>query len=242
MQVKTFGAVSLDLWHTIPLMRNEDDATNSAASLVSEDYLRWYYDTGVWNHTTFLGILCLKSVSDMWNYQEILFDLKPGLVVEFGAFNGGSALYFSTIARLIRPEALVLSVDADLSFIAPRARNDRAIRFFESSSTDPRVASEIRRLRLALPGPIFCILDSDHSKKHVLAELELLKDITRPGDYVVVEDGIINGHPVLPDWGEGPWEALAEYFDLYPDDYVRDETREAKFGWTFAAKGFLIRR
>lgn len=209
---------------------------------VCEDYLRWYYDTEVWNQTTFLGIRCLKSVSDMWNYQEILFDLKPGLVVEFGAFNGGSALFFSTIARQIRPEALVFSVDVDLSFIAPRARQETAIQFFESSSTDPRVASEIERLRLVLPGPIFCVLDSDHSKRHVLAELESLKDITRPGDYVVVEDGIVNGHPVLPNWGEGPWEALAEYSALHPGDYVRDEAREAKFGWTFAANGFLVRR
>ena len=82
---------------------------------------------------------------------------------------------------------------------------------------------------------------SDHSMKHVFLELVQLRSLTRPGDYVVVEDGNINGHPVVPDWGPGPYEALEEYFSRYPDDYRRDTEREEKFGFTFAPNGFLIR-
>ena len=69
----------------------------------------------------------------------------------------------------------------------------------------------------------------------------MLRDLTRPGDYVVVEDGNINGHPVLPDWGPGPWEAIEEYESRHPDDYRHDTEREGKFGFTFAPRGYLIR-
>jgi cephalosporin hydroxylase len=59
------------------------------------DFHVWYYGTHRWEQVTFLDVPCLKSVSDLWNYQEILTDLKPSLVVEFGTHRGGSALYFA---------------------------------------------------------------------------------------------------------------------------------------------------
>ena len=67
----------------------------------AEAYHKWYYDTEVWEEVRFLGVTTNKSVSDMWNYQEILSELGPSLVVEFGTRFGGSALYFSVIGRSI---------------------------------------------------------------------------------------------------------------------------------------------
>ena len=52
----------------------------------------------------------------------------------------------------------------------------------------------------------------------------------------------INGHPVLPQYGPGPYEAVQEYWARYPEDYVLDTARETKFGFTFAPGGFLIRQ
>ena len=57
-------------------------------------YHRWYYNRQVWRHVRFMGVYCAKSVCDLWNYQEIIWGLKPGLVVELGTYEGGSALYF----------------------------------------------------------------------------------------------------------------------------------------------------
>jgi cephalosporin hydroxylase len=95
-------------------------------------------------------------------------------------------------------------------------------------------------LRIGHPGPVFAILDSDHSKSHVLEELLLLRPLLTKGDYLIVEDSNINGHPVLPLSGEGPYEAIEEYEKRFPNDYVHD-AREHKFGLTFAPHGFLIR-
>jgi cephalosporin hydroxylase len=111
-----------------------------------------------------------------------------------------------------------------------------------SSSTDQRVSKRIRELRAEYPGPAFFILDSDHSKDHVLGEMQLLRAVTEPGDYVIVEDSNINGHPVQRNFGPGPYEAIEAYEKQFPDDYSHDSAREAKFGFTFAVNGFLIRK
>ncbi len=207
-----------------------------------EDYLRWYYDSLVWTKTNFLGVPCLKSVSDMWNYQELIAALRPALIVEFGVYQGGSSLFFATVAGLVDPRSQVLCVDLSLSKLCSAARQHSRIRWMEMSSVDPSVAQAIGEMRQQIGGPMFVVIDSDHAQKHVVAELESLRDVTVPGDYVVVEDGLVNGHPVLPGWGGGPWEAIEEYTTRYPDDYSHDTEREEKFGFTFAPRGFLIRR
>mgnify|MGYP000034540685 CR=1 FL=1 len=209
---------------------------------VFDAYHRWYYDSEVWEQVSFLGVPCLKSVSDLWNYQEIIAELQPSLVVEFGTRFGGATLYFSMVGAAVNPELRVVSVDIDHREVHAPVREDERIELLTGSSVSDTVAEQLAARRERFPGPLFCILDSDHRKEHVLAELELLRPLTRPGDYVVVEDGNINGNPVLPGWGEGPAEAIAAYFRSYPGDYRRDRAREEKFGFTFAPGGFLIRQ
>lgn len=206
------------------------------------EYHKWYYDTLVWEHVRFLGVPCYKSVSDMWNYQEIIAELRPSLVVEFGTLFGGSALFFSMIGRGVNPDLRVLSVDISHENVDPKAREDSAIRFLNASSVEAVVVENIVELQAHAPGKTFFILDSDHTRDHVLAELELLRQVVKPGDYVVVEDGNVNGNPVCPGWGEGPMEAVEAYFERYPDDYRADVERENKFGFTFAPSGFLIKQ
>lgn len=69
-----------------------------------------------------------------------------------------------------------------------------------------------------------------------------LRPVLVSGDYLVVEDSNVNGHPVLRSFGPGPYEAVREYFRRFPGDYEHDTEREAKFGFTFATNGFLRRR
>lgn len=208
----------------------------------ADEYHKWYFNTFVWKKTTWMGVDTWKSVSDMWNYQEILFDLKPSLVIEFGSNQGGSAMFFANAMRQIGTPFKVLSVDINHAPLDQAARDDSDILFVESRSTVPAIAEQIRVLKKAHPGPIFTILDSDHSKDHVLAELKLLRPLLSAGDYVIVEDSMLNGHPNLPGWGPGPYEAIEAYEKDFPDDYTHDVERENKFGFTFAPYGFLIRK
>ena len=207
----------------------------------SEEYHKWYFNTFVWRKTTWMGIDCWKSVADMWNYQEILVELKPSLVIEFGTNQGGSALFFASIMRQIGEPFKVLSVDVTHGRLNPAAGRDPDILFVESQSTVPAIAEHIRRLKSEFHGKIFAILDSDHAMNHVLAEMKLLRPLLSAGDYLIVEDSMLNGHPNLPGWGPGPYEAIEAYEQEFPNDYTHDVERENKFGWTFAPNGFLIR-
>jgi cephalosporin hydroxylase len=136
----------------------------------------------------------------------------------------------------------VLSVDIDAESVSEKTRNDRDIELLTMSSVDLKVAQRIATLRSEYPGPAFVILDSDHRKDHVLAELKLLRPLLVSGDYLIVEDSNVNGHPVYASYGPGPFEARDAYFREFPDDYKLDTAREVKFGFTFATKRLLIRQ
>jgi cephalosporin hydroxylase len=222
--------------------RFEAGSICSPTSSEAEAYHKWYYNTCVQDTTSWMGVKCQKWVGDMWNYQEILFELKPSLVIEFGTCFGGSAVFWASVMRQIGQPFKVLSVDISHDLLDPATRRDSDIMFVKSSSTVPAIAENIESLKTEFPGKIFAILDSDHSMSHVVAEMKLLRPLLSTGDYLIVEDSNVNGHPVLPGWGPGPYEAIEAYEDEFPNDYTHDRTRENKFGWTFAPNGYLIRR
>jgi cephalosporin hydroxylase len=208
---------------------------------VPDAYHHWYYDSVVWQNIHWLGVPIFKSPMDLWNYQEIVVALRPSLVIEYGTHHGGSALFFRSILDSAGIHGEVISVDV-VDTVDPRARACGGIRFVLDSSTSAAVRDVLIAAIARHPGPIFAILDSDHRADHVYDELCGLRDLLKPGDYLIVEDSNINGHPVLPDWGAGPFEAIERYEAAFPDDYLRDTARELKFGFTFAPRGFLIRK
>ena len=134
----------------------------------------------------------------------------------------------------------MLSVDVDHTHAHEKCRQHEQIELLTCSSTNYSVVvPRIEQLRQEYPGPVFAVLDSAHSKEHVLKELELLAPLLRRGDYVIVEDSDINGHPVMPSFGPGPWEAARAFMAKRPGFFTLDEERAAKFGWTAATDGFL---
>jgi len=87
---------------------------------------------------------------------------------------------------------------------------------------------------------VFLILDSDHSAAHVLRELRAHVPLLKKGDYVIVEDTVVNGHPVRPEHGPGPWEGARDYIRENPGKLIADPKRAGKFGSTAAVDGFFI--
>ena len=83
------------------------------------------------------------------------------------------------------------------------------------------------------------ILDSDHGKNHVLKELESYGPMVSPGSYLIVQDTNINGHPVAPEFGPGPWEVLDEFLPKNPQ-FNSDTSRE-RFMFTMHPRGYLRR-
>ena len=87
---------------------------------------------------------------------------------------------------------------------------------------------------------VMVILDSDHRRDHVLDELRIYKDVVTKGQYMIVEDTNLNGHPVAPEFGPGPMEALNEFLSEN-DELVQDKEME-KFYLTFNPGGYLIKQ
>jgi cephalosporin hydroxylase len=210
-----------------------------AMPIEAEQYFRWFYDTGVWKRMHYRGVRILKVPSDLWNYQEIFAEHRVEWVLETGTRHGGSALFFADLLQLNGASGRVISVDLDSGSNA--VRTHPRIDFVLGDSGSASVAQRVAAMLPAQRGTLFTILDSDHAKAHVLRELAALLPLLRKGDYLVVEDSCVNGHPVRPGFGPGPYEALEEFLARHPDVFVHDRAREAKFGFTAAPNGYLIR-
>ena len=206
----------------------------------SEDYFRWFYDTGVWKDMHYRGVRTLKVPSDMWSYQEILHERGIEWVVETGTRHGGSALYFADVLSGNGAAGRVISIDIDRD--SRMIESHPRIDFIIGDSSAESTVETVRRMLPQGRGPLFLILDSEHTREHVLRELHAFLPLLQSGDYLVVEDTCVNGHPVRPSFGPGPYEALHEFMAQHGEKFARDEMRERKFGFTAAPGGYLIRR
>jgi cephalosporin hydroxylase len=204
---------------------------------VVRDFHQLYYASRrrTWRNTRWLGTRVAKCPLDLWVYQEILFERRPGLVVETGTFHGGSALFLASMLDVIGSGRVV---SIDLTPIPDRPAHPR-IEYRTGSSVAPEVVAGVRES--IRPGErVMVILDSDHSRDHVLAELHAYAPLVSPGDYLVVEDTNVNGNPVKPDFGPGPMEAVYEF--LGGNDAFRVDDSREKFFMTFSPGGYLRRQ
>ena len=201
--------------------------------LVAE-FHKLYYDARerTWKNTTWLGVGVQKCPLDLWVYQEILFELRPDVIVETGTAAGGSALFLATVCDLMR-HGTVVTVDIEEP---PERPVHRRIRYVLGSSVSEETVGEVRD-GIAERAKVMVILDSDHSRDHVLAELRLYSKLVSTGQYLIVEDTNINGRPVRPDFGPGPAEAVSDFL-AETDAFEIDRERE-KFLMTFNPDGFL---
>ncbi len=197
------------------------------------DFNEFYYDSHAWQNTFWEGIEIQKLPSDLFVYQEIIFRKKPDIIIETGTLYGGSALF---IARLldIMNNGRIISIDIKKRELPAHPR----IKYYVSSSINPKL---IDRLKEECKGKkVMVILDSDHSKSHVLEELKLYSELVSSDQYLIVEDTNINGHPVGKDFGPGPYEAVEDF--LKSNEQFKIDTEQEKFLLTFNPNGFLIKK
>jgi cephalosporin hydroxylase len=209
----------------------------SREAWIVERFHAYYYDHGnkTWDRNTFwLGTPIEKLSMDLMAYQELLWDTKPDVLLEMGTARGGSAYYFASIFDLMgRGRVITVDIQGE-----PGRPVHPRITYLLGSSTSPEIVRQVEAL--VKPGEkVMVVLDSDHHAPHVLRELQIYSRMVTPGQYLVVEDTNINGHPVLPGYGPGPAEATAEFL-AGNKNFAVDRSRE-KFLITFYPGGWLKR-
>jgi cephalosporin hydroxylase len=195
-----------------------------------------YYDAHkygkTWGDTYWMGVKTLKCPFDMWMYHEILYKLRPDVIIECGTANGGSALFFASMFDLLG-KGRIISIDVEER--PNRPQHDR-IQYILGSSTDTSIVEMVRG-QIKPDDKVMVVLDSNHRMDHVLAELRTYYSFVSPGYHMVVEDSNLNGHPVNPDFGPGPMEALETFLKENAHFYI--DTDCEKFLMSFNPKGFL---
>lgn len=210
-------------------------------SVVSE-FHRLYYDARLfnmtWRNTWFLGHAVQKCPLDLWLYQEIMYRIRPDIIVETGTFAGGSALYIASLCDLL-DTGRILTIDIEDQRGRP---THPRITYVRGSSVATEVVARVKaEIRSSSAAPtVMVILDSDHSRDHVLGELEAYSPLVTKGSYLIVEDTNLNGHPVSPEHGPGPMEAVETFVAGHPD--FAHDTEMDKFFLTFNPHGYLRRR
>jgi cephalosporin hydroxylase len=196
---------------------------------------------------TWMGRPTIQFPQDLMAMQEIIWRVRPRLIVETGIAHGGSLIFYASMLELLGNDGLVIGVDIDIREHKRRELEAhplfKRIRLVQGSSIDPATVAEVHRLA-GDRQPAIVTLDSNHTHAHVLGELEAYCDLVHEGSYLVVFDTIIEDLPA--GWfTDRPWDkgnnaktAVHEFLRNHPR-FTIDRQMEDKLQITVAPDGFL---
>jgi cephalosporin hydroxylase len=198
-----------------------------ACGLLTEAWLKVEWSRSHWQSFSWMGLQVLQLSQDLVRLQEALVEVAPDVIIETGVYGGGSALFFSSICRLLG-KGRVIAIDIHVrpevrvAFQANPLLSDAVL--LEGSSTAPEVVARVKGL-IDPADRVLVFLDSDHSKRHVREELELYGPLVSPGSYLIVADGVME---ILADTPSGQ----ASWADDNPAAATRDFLRaHAEFAY-----------
>jgi cephalosporin hydroxylase len=220
------------------------DQAQGIASAFNEIY--WNFSDRTWLNTRWMGVETQKYPTDLFIYQEIIHETRPTLILETGTNRGGSALFMAQLGELLAGSSGssgggidIISIDITNAQRAATLPKHPRITYLSGSSVNSPAFEKLRTM-VKPDARVMVVLDSDHSAQHVAAELDAYAPMVSPGCYLIVEDTNVNGHPVYPQHGPGPWEALDRFLPAHPEFQI-DHSRE-RFMLTANPRGYLRRK
>lgn len=204
--------------------------TPQAFKIISDIWLRAGWDNKYVYTFTWLGRPIIQLPEDMFRLQELINSLRPNVIVETGVAHGGSLVFYASLCKAM-DHGRVIGVDIEI-----RPHNRAAIEshflsslitLIEGNSTDPDIVEKVRS-QIGREERVLVLLDSCHTKEHVLAEISAYARLVSPGSYVVAMDGIMEkvagGPRTQPDWSwNNPRQAALEFVAANPD-FIIEET------------------
>ncbi len=198
-------------------------------------------------HFKWMGRPIIQYPQDIVATQELIWEVKPDLIIETGIAHGGSLVLSSSILELIGGDGQVVGIDIDI-----RPNNRKAIEehpmfkritLLEGSSICEDIAAQVRSLA-AGKKRVMVFLDSNHAHEHVLRELEIYSPLVSKGSYLIVYDTVIedlpaNSFPNRPwDKGRNPKTAVWEFLKNN-SRFIIDKEIDNKLLITVAPDGYL---
>jgi len=175
---------------------------------------------------SWLGRPIIQLPEDMVRVQEVVFDVRPDIVIETGVAHGGSLVFYASLLRSMGT-GRVIGIDIEI-----RPPNREAIEahplaplitLIDGSSTDPAVVDRVKAL-IRPEDRVLVVLDSNHTRRHVRDELEAYAPLVTPDSYIVVADGVLEDLADVPrgkqEWAQDNPKKAAEEFLLEHPEFV----------------------
>jgi cephalosporin hydroxylase len=216
---KTLHVIDSDCNKQLPLYGKE------SFEILSRQWLKVGWNQKYPYTFAWLGRPIIQAPEDLIRVQEVIYRVKPDLIVETGVAHGGSLIFYAGLFRAMGTAGRVIGVDIEI-----RPHNRVAIEkhelapgitLIEGSSTAPETVRQVKA-QVRAGERVMVILDSCHTKGHVRAELEAYCDLVSPGSYIVATDGSMRDLYDVPrgrpEWQwDNPTEAAAEFVGRHPE-------------------------
>ena len=205
--------------------------TPEAFSILSRLWLRSGLDNKHVYSFTWLGRPIIQLPEDMIRIQEVIYSIQPDVIIESGVAHGGSLVFYASLCKALG-KGRVIGIDIDIRPPNRKAIESHILSSFitlvEGDSVDPQVVERVKAL-LSKDERVLVLLDSNHTKKHVLAELNSYGPLVSRGSYIVAMDGIMEkvagAARTQPDWIWNNPRAAALEFVESNSDFVIEEPR-----------------
>jgi len=193
--------------------------SKKAFEILSKIWLRSGWDTKYVYSFSWMGRPIIQLPDDLIRIQEIIYNVKPNIIIETGIAHGGGLIFYASLLSNIKKKFKVIGVDIDI-----RKHNKKAIKshsmfknivMYEGSSIDLNIFNKIKK-NITSKDKVLVVLDSNHSTDHVLKELELYSKLVTKNSYIVACDGIQkemkNAARSKPDWSSNnPLTAIKRF-------------------------------
>jgi len=239
-------------------------AGNTDLQNASKHFLLATIDAKYSYNFAWMGRPIIQYPQDMVGMQELIWRVKPDLIIETGIAHGGSLIFSASMLALLdmcdaiengttldpkQSSRMVIGLDIDIrehNRVAIEAHPMASrIKMFQGSSVDPQIVAQVKKLAVGFKRVLVC-LDSNHTHAHALAELEAFAPLVTPGSYCVVFDTVIEDLPSdrFPDrpWGPGdnPKTAVWDYLKRHPEFSI-DKSIDHQLLISVAPDGYLKR-
>ena len=196
-----------------------------AFELISDVWLKTSWNQKYSYTFTWMGRPIIQHPEDLVRLQETIYTLKPDVIIETGVAHGGSLILSASLMKAMGKGRSVVGVDIEI-----RPHNRKAIeahelapmiRLVEGNSVAPEIVAQAAR-EIKPGDTVLVILDSNHSREHVAAELEAYYHLVTPGSYIVATDGIMRDVCDVPrgtlGWKtDNPAQAAADFAAKHPE-------------------------